>query len=367
MRYFLITLAVAIVKLSHANASLSDTILDKLKPLFDRFSEEWNIGISVGIRAPGVDIEYVTGRNNVQDPTSLMKETTLTPVGSFTKLWTSVSILRLVQQHHIKLDDPVHKYVDPIFARYTNHSSLKDCLDNQTAANDITIKHLLHMTSGLHDYNDIYYAQNTYFGKEPEVEDALSPFNILEEMNKTLLHAPGNTSSGTYSSNGYLLLGLVLASHYTNGDWESMVHKQLEAALPHELHSTFKKNVVFFGKGKCSSYKNVAHTFGTLFDLSLYKLRYVDLYEKSCNDGFGFGNIALTGKAVADLFHHLFVERSILDSKHLSLMTSNFLPINLGDPKLTYALGLIKSWTPQGPLFEHGGEDYGSGVSNALT
>ena len=53
----------------------------------------------------------------------------------------------------IELDVPAHVYADPVLLR-SNGSSLQDIWGGDAMVNVITVRQLLHMSSGLPDYDD---------------------------------------------------------------------------------------------------------------------------------------------------------------------------------------------------------------------
>lgn len=82
--------------------------------------------------------------NNKMDPSSIFR------MASMTKALTAVSILQLVEQNKIKLDDPLKKYLP----EFSNPKILAEVLTDSSftaapAENDITIQQLLTHTSGL--------------------------------------------------------------------------------------------------------------------------------------------------------------------------------------------------------------------------
>ena len=108
-------------------------------------------------------------------------------LASMTKQFTSAAILLLAEQGRLSLGDPVRKWLPTL----------------PTAANDITIRHLLTHTSGLIDYEDVMADGTT---KQLHDVDVL---HLLELENRTYF-VPG--TAYRYSNSGYALLALIVAS-----------------------------------------------------------------------------------------------------------------------------------------------------------
>jgi CubicO group peptidase (beta-lactamase class C family) len=106
-------------------------------------------------------------------------------LASVTKQFTAASILLLMQDGKLRLDDPIRQWLPS--------------LPGATSA--VTIRHLLTHTGGLIDYEDVMPADYT-----GQVHDA-DVLRLLEGQNKTYF-APG--TSYRYSNSGYSLLSLIV-------------------------------------------------------------------------------------------------------------------------------------------------------------
>jgi serine beta-lactamase-like protein LACTB len=105
-------------------------------------------------------------------------------IASLTKSLTATAVMQLVERGKVSLDDPIQRFV-PEFPveRYP-----------------VTVRHLLGHTSGIR-----HYAGNEY--ENTRQYDSLAQTLDLFK-NDSLLHRPGETA--TYSTYGYVLLGLVI-------------------------------------------------------------------------------------------------------------------------------------------------------------
>lgn len=130
-----------------------------------------------------------------------MKPENVLGLASITKQFTSVSILILMEQGKLSLQDPLSKFI-PDFPR----------------GNEITMHHLLNHTSGIKDYTRIpEFRDKTRLEMTPE--EIISSFkNLPLEFNPNEQHA--------YSNSGYVLLGYIIEqlSGMSYGDF---LHKNI--------------------------------------------------------------------------------------------------------------------------------------------
>lgn len=108
-------------------------------------------------------------------------------IASTSKQFTALSIALLAEEGRISLDDPVRKYV-PELPPY---------------ADPITIRHLIHHTSGLRDYLGLWGLSGRSFADRIPEEQALALIAGQEATN----FPPG--SQWSYSNSGYFLLSLI--------------------------------------------------------------------------------------------------------------------------------------------------------------
>lgn len=109
-------------------------------------------------------------------------------VGSIAKQFTAMSILMLAQQGKLSLDDNVRKYVSEV----------------PDFGTPITLRHLIHHTSGLRDFLEMLEMGGR------RAEDVNTEKDILEMVSRqrTLNFKPGDEYS--YSNTGYVLLAVVV-------------------------------------------------------------------------------------------------------------------------------------------------------------
>lgn len=114
---------------------------------------------------------------------------TIFETASISKQFTAACILHLEDQGKINLDDPIHKYI-PELLQYKGRT--------------ITIRHLLHHTSGLRDYLILLQVMGNSWDMKYDNDQGLA----LLARQKTLCFAPG--AKYGYSNSGYLLLAEII-------------------------------------------------------------------------------------------------------------------------------------------------------------
>ena len=166
-------------------------------PLIQQFMSDYHLpGLAVAIQS-GDDLlhEGYYGLANLEHSVPINAETVF-EIASVTKLFTSQAILRLVQDGHIKLDDPVSSYVAHL----------------PEAWQPITIRHCLAHQSGIPNYTSVErYWQITREAKSHE--------QILALVRDLPVNFPAGTRHA-YDNTGFYLLGILIeaVTHQTYGD-----------------------------------------------------------------------------------------------------------------------------------------------------
>lgn len=93
----------------------------------------------------GSGLKTISEKEKVQVPGVITGNDTM-QLGSGTKAFVAASIMTLVDSGKISLDDPAHIYAD--IALTKNHNTTMYELFGLWA-NDVTVRHLIFMTSGL--------------------------------------------------------------------------------------------------------------------------------------------------------------------------------------------------------------------------
>lgn len=108
-------------------------------------------------------------------------------LASVTKPITAISVMMLVEQKKLALDDPVNKYLPQVPAAW----------------HEITVRELLSHTSGLREYGLVKCDGS-------ELLDISTKQQFEDLVRSTLLFVPGTGTQ--YSDSGYFILGMLIES-----------------------------------------------------------------------------------------------------------------------------------------------------------
>jgi D-alanyl-D-alanine carboxypeptidase len=147
-----------------------------------------------------------TCASGVQDHTTGVKMTVddKIPEGSVTKPYTVMAILRLIDQGIMGFNDTIASHVDEILMK-SNGTNLLGIWKGDAKINNVTLYELMHMKSGLADYDD--NAMLSWTLKNPNKD--FSPIDYLYTLNKKWICDPGTCVY--YSSVGMSLLTFAAA------------------------------------------------------------------------------------------------------------------------------------------------------------
>lgn len=236
---------------------------------------------------------------------------------SLTKQFTAFAIQLLAQEGKLALDDEVRKYVPEL----------------QVQGPPITIRHLLHHTSGLRDQWHLLALAGL------RLDDVITEGDILGLLwqQRQLNFGPGEEE--LYSNSGYSLLGLI-------------VRRVSGLPLP-----VFAKGRIFGPLGMKDTH--LQDNYGTLVRNRAYS------YRKS---GAGYSYVALS-------YSNVGATSLFTTVNDLALWDRNFTDAKVGGPdavaamlsagklnsgrEINYASGLLKGRYRALPVVEHGGVDAG--------
>ena len=240
------------------------------------------------------------------DPDGITADTTFA-IASVGKTMTAVAILRRVAQGTLRLDDPVSDWVNA------------DITNGLGGLDDITLRHLLTMTSGLPDYYTDAYLQDVL--EDPSLQSA--EIALSYAFDEEVMFDPG--SDFDYSNTNYVLLGMIL---------EKATGLTYAQALQRDVFTPARMtNSFVFG----------SQTLPTSFATAPDTVR--GYYEGA---GFGDGGVISTGRDVAQFYRALFLDQTLLPSDLLADMTTD--PIGKG-----YSMGIELD----GDVVGHSGGDLG--------
>jgi len=226
-------------------------------------------------------------------------------IGSLTKGFTAVAIMQLIENNKLNLDDKLMKFIS-----------------DYPRGDEITIKHLLSMTSGIPNHTEF-----DDFDKERRVFH----YNILQTIEtfkgKPLEFTPGERFK--YSNSNYILLGFII-EHVSNMPYAEYIKQNIFEPLKMQKsgYETPEKIIINMAQGyrfknneiENAKFRNMsnAHASGALYssieDLYIWdRALYTDklISKKSLetmfspvNDNYAFG------WGVVDVFNHKMIAHS---------------------------------------------------------
>lgn len=202
-------------------------------------------------------------------------------IGSVSKMFTSVLILKLQEQGKLKIEDSIYKYI----------------ISNPFIDSGITIKQLLNHTSGLTDILKNGYLNAPFFDPFGDYSD-----NMLYSKIDTVEFVKG--TKHVYCNTNYFLLSKII---------ERVTDKSFEMNLQELIFNPLKLKNTF--PYHSNTIENLAHPIIDGQDLQQYPKRANSILSQ------GSGNI------VSDLFdlntflRALLIDKTLLTAKSLALMT----------------------------------------------
>ena len=133
-----------------------------------------------------------------------MTTTDIIPLGSITKSFTAMGIIRLIEAGEMNFNDTVASRVDKILMS-SNGTTLLKMWKGDERINKITLYQVLHMEAGFGDYDDV--AVTLWALQHPNRN--LDPLDYLYMIAGKFYCEPGTCEY--YSTSSYILLGLALA------------------------------------------------------------------------------------------------------------------------------------------------------------
>ena len=184
----LLALLLGAIPLAAQSNSLPPALAARVDSVYARFTAPGSPGCALGVVRDG-RLDYARGYGLA----SVEHEVPITPatvfdLGSVSKQFTAMAIVLLAQDGKLSLDDEIQKFV-PEVPRY---------------AQPVTIRQLLHHTSGLRDYIDVLGWSG--IGEEAVTTDADALLAIAKQRAPNF--APG--SEYLYSNSGYFLLSVIV-------------------------------------------------------------------------------------------------------------------------------------------------------------
>ena len=235
-------------------------------------------------------------------------------IASITKTFVSATILQLVEEGVLTLEDSVEKWLPGLVPNGEN----------------ITIRHLLNHTSGIPEYSSIFLGEALQnpgrFWQPEEIVAIAQPPDF----------APGDNYK--YSNTGYIVLGMI-------------IEKATDAMLAQEIRRRFLEplqlNNTFLG-GYEEIEGEVAHGYSSYFPSELLMLH----LDSLLTGGWAAGGMVSNAEDLAHWAKSLYAG-SVLDQNSLSEMF-NLHPIG------RYGLGMMVRSTHIGLAYGHNGGTAGA-------
>lgn len=222
---FLLIFIIAVGRTTVSGSDKNQELFDSVKAVIKKNITEYGIpGIQVCISGPMFDndIKISEGVLDINSKQKLENETGI-KVGSITKSFTGIGILKLINNGLINLDDSVSKYI----------------VTDDKHLNTIKIKELLNMHSGLRGYINDDNDSTTYIIDtmidEPEhlfTPEELVVYGIrltdnMDKIGKDEFH---------YTNTNYILLGMIIEA-VSGMKYQEFI--QSEIIEPYDLRSTY--------------------------------------------------------------------------------------------------------------------------------
>lgn len=316
-KFFIITLSM----LSFASyASTQDSI--------SQYANQWRHqndipALSLHVISPKTNIQILSGHNKMKAGQSITRDM-LFGVGSITKTFVSVAILKLEEEGKLKLSDKVGKY----FPKYRTWRN-------------VTIKQLLNMTSGIPNAT---HNKTVLKNMMTKVQPGYTP----EKLINIAYQYPLKFKSGhgwSYSNTGYLLLGMII---------EKITKKPLPLVLNDEIFNPYDLRHTIFSSNTYTTLQieEMAHGYHGNIDITQMKP----------------GNLGAAGAAFMNAndlvkwIDRLLIQKKVLEPKELKqFLTFVPVPIGLNQPRNQYyGLGIFMLKTKKyGEILSYAGVTFG--------
>ncbi len=291
----------------------ADETTDKVDRLFAQWDKTTSPGAALAVVRDG-RIIYKRGYGMAKIEDGIVMTTDkIFDIGSVSKQFTATGIVMLVRDGKISLDDNVRKYI-PELPDY---------------GMPITIRHLLHHTSGLRDYNALLELAGFRDDSDcPNVDEALDVICRQKKLN----YPVGEEYS--YTNTGYFLLGQIV-ERVSGKSLNAFAQEHIFKPLGME-HTLFQEDHTQIIRNRATGYDPAGQGFR--LDMSNW-------------DETGDGNVYTS---VEDLylwdqsFYNGKLGKDIMDMLHTTGTLSS-------GKKIDYAFGLVVTEYKGLKVVEHGG------------
>lgn len=276
-------------------------------------------GASVSIIIPDLEkpMNLVSGAIQLGGKEKISPET-LFQLCSVTKVYTAALILKLEAEKKLSITQTVGSWL-PQYPKWQN----------------ITIKQLLNMTSGIPNFtNDEKFTQ---IWKENPTKNWTPTEELTFVEDKPLLYSPGN--GWNYDNTNYVLLGMIIEKA-TGQTYDQVLHEKILQHL------------------------NLSHTYYAPYEYpSFLRSQLANGYSESNQDVMNInmsqagsaGAIIATTQDTAMFFHYLFA-RKILPKQQLKEMQTTYSiktgkQTSIHDKEIVVGFGMSRCLTPEGYMW----------------
>jgi len=328
----------------------------------DSEHELWNMSLTLAFYSPSIlpDTPLVAAASGYTNggleippkgPPRQAKTDDVYVWGSITKMFTCPAVFQLIEEGLVDLEDNIAKHIDPWLQR-VNGTKLSDRFGR--LYEKITIRDLLHMTSGITDYDRGNYSSDQFASPTTD----FSPIDILGKYVPTKMEFPTGEYQD-YCSTNYILLGMVLANHRTTStQWQAY---DQTTVFPPSVRKTFNSST-FVDKGACSAYTPVHGIMAPSYYDPDAKGD-TDVWNVSCTGGWTAGNYIGSALDVAKFTYDLYGPEAKIVSKESQAHLINFTAPN--SHHKFYGMGTFSlDWTASTETanitgYGHVGDTYG--------
>ena len=308
-------------------------------------------GVLVGLDTPQEKIKVRAGYGNLAKRTPVPWNAKFR-IGSFTKPFVSATVLQLVGEHRLSLDDTVDRWLPGMVRGHGNDGR------------KITVRELLQHTSGLPDY----VAQLGYlFDREGFEKGRFTTVTARHAVALALrskpLFSPG--SSWSYSNTNYALAGMII-HRVTGHSWQSEVRRRIVEPLGLR-HTSFPHTSPDIPRPHATGYERFPGPDATPEDPQYGEA--IDATQQNPSWGGAAGEIISTVDD-SNRFLQDLLQGRVLAPRQLKEMTST-VPTDAEFrgtwPGARYGLGLV--WIPNscGGSWAHGGDILGFMTRNGVS
>lgn len=305
-------------------------------------------GVLTELRTPNGAVKVRSGEGDIDAETPVPWDAHFR-IASFSKTFVATTLLQLVGEHRLSLDDTVEKWLPGVVTGNGNDGS------------KITIRQLLQHTSGIPEYiagvpvfTESDFRQHRFDKHSPA-------FLVALAMRQAPTFAPG--AGWSYSNTNYVLAGMIIGE-VTGQDWRTAVDERIIKRLGLRNTSTPGHSTV------------LPHPHATAYerfpeDVTADPLRFgkpVDVTELNPSYAEAAGELVSTTND-ALVFLQALISGELLASAELAEMQKTVPAPSLQSvwPDARYGLGIAWIPTACGGFWSHAGDIQGFQTRNGIT